>query len=146
MFGQYSCFPNSKCRNWASKPLTVYPTLSAHLFTSFAFMISDQTQRNFQIRRPMLARGMKAAGLSIIRFLTIIGHVFSYQAICCYVFSGPKSRVDPPRQITGSEFVAPPKIHCFSNLFSRRRKLEKMVPRAKEQESSTTKFVKTRSV
>ena len=34
-------------------------------------------------RRPLLARDIKAAVLGIVRFLTIIAHAFSHQAICC---------------------------------------------------------------
>ena len=41
---------------------------------------------NGLIRRPLLARGIKAAGLGIIRILTISGHAFSCQAICCQLF------------------------------------------------------------
>ena len=33
-----------------------------------------------------------AAGLGIMRFLTIFGHAFSYQAMHCYLFSGQKKR------------------------------------------------------
>ena len=38
------------------------------------------------IRRPLLARGIKAAGLGIVRFLTINGHAFSYKAMLLTVF------------------------------------------------------------
>ena len=34
-----------------------------------------------KIRRPLLARGTKAAGFGLICFLTIIGYAFSYKAV-----------------------------------------------------------------
>ena len=39
----------------------------------------------------MLAGRTKAAGLGLVRFLTMSGHAFRSKAICCYLFSGPKS-------------------------------------------------------
>ena len=48
---------------------------------------------------PLLARDIKAAGLGIVRLLTNMGHAFSYQAICCYLLSGPKYPVDYHPQI-----------------------------------------------
>ena len=44
------------------------------------------------IRRTLLAKGTKAAGFGLIRFLTIIGHAFNYQAMLLFVF-----RVQIPR-------------------------------------------------
>ena len=40
----------------------------------------SQRYQQKHIRRPLLVRAIKAAGLGIIPFLTIIGHAFSYQA------------------------------------------------------------------
>ena len=81
------------------------------------------------IRWPLLARGIKAAGFGIVRFSTIISHAFSYQAICCYPLSGPKSDVDSSRQIREFESFTSPKNPLFSSLFSSPTKPEKQLPR-----------------
>ena len=57
----------------------------------------------------MLAKGIKAAGLGVICFVTIIGHAFSYQASAVKVLARPESVVDPPRPIHISESVSTPK-------------------------------------
>ena len=79
------------------------------------------------IRRPLLAKGTKAAGLDLVRLLTISGHAFSHQAISCYLFLRSTSDVDPPRQIPIPLKIM--KILLFSNLFSRPKKSEKRDPR-----------------
>ena len=81
------------------------------------------------IRQPLLAKGIMAAGLGVIPFLTIIGFAFSYQAICCHVVIGLESVVDPPRQITNSGSVCTPTIVRTLRLFSRHKKPEKRLPR-----------------
>ena len=82
-----------------------------------------------KICRPLLVKGIKAVVFGIVRFLTISDHAFSYQAICCYLLSGPESRVDPPRQITNSGSVCTPQIHWSLSLFSRHKITEKQLSR-----------------
>ena len=68
-----------------------------------------------QMRRPLLASGIKDAGFGTVPRLTIMGHAIR---LCCYLFSGSKSVVDPPRQITQSRSVLSLKIARFLTLFS----------------------------
>ena len=46
---------------------------------------------NDLIRRPLLARGTKAAGLGLIRFLTIRGHAIQLSGYVVIVFEGPNT-------------------------------------------------------
>ena len=86
-----------------------------------------------ETRRTLLAKGIKAAGLGIVWFLTI----------CCYAFRGPQSVVDSPRQIKVSRSVSTPKIHLNLNLFSRHEKTRKTAPKAsRKQQKSIPKFIK----
>ena len=100
------------------------------------------------IRRPLLARGNKAAGLGLIRFLTIIGHALNYQAICCYRFSGPTSLVDPPRRIHLSRrSVSAPKNPSACRLVFKAQQIRKTAPKApRKRRNSNPKFIKTMSV
>ena len=77
--------------------------------------------------------------------LTIIGHAFSYQAICCYLFSGPKSVVDYHPCPPGFGYVTSPKIHHFSCLFSKHKKPEKQLPGLQKSKKSTLESIKKNS-
>ena len=61
--------------------------------------------------------GTKAAWFGIMRFLTIIGQAFSYQAICCCAVLGLESDVDYPLHINISRSVPTPKIIYFEICF-----------------------------
>ena len=77
----------------------------------------------------MLARGTKAAGFDLIRFLTISGHAFNHQDINSYLFLKPKISVDHHPQIPNSGSVISLKISLFWSLFSRPKKSEKRLQR-----------------
>ena len=72
------------------------------------------------IRRPLLAKGTKAACLDLIAVLTISGHCYSAIRPCFYVFRGPKYRVDYHPQFPNPGSVSSPKsLHfqaCFQKL------------------------------
>ena len=51
------------------------------------FLFSEEVCPN-EICQPLLARGIKAAGFFIVRFLIIIGHAFNYQASAVMLLEG----------------------------------------------------------
>ena len=70
-----------------------------------------------------------------------MGHGFSYHAICCHLLSGPKSCVDPPRQIHISGSVPTPKNHLFF-IFVKAQQTRKATPEAfKKRYNSTPQFL-----
>ena len=90
------------------------------------------THTDFLIRRPLLARGTKAAGLGLIVFLTFYqSALIAFQAIqlCFYVFRGLKIPHDLPHQIHFSRSGLSLKIVSCSSLFSRPKKSEKQLTR-----------------
>ena len=81
--------------------------------------IYESMKTDLEIRRPLLARGTKAACLGTDALFNNQRSCFSAIRLCSYVFSGPECRVDYPRQIPNSRSVTSPKIVLFSSVFSR---------------------------
>ena len=57
-----------------------------HQFFSSYYWIAKLYIYSKNIRRPLLARRTKAAGLGLVRFLKISGHAFSYKDMLLTVF------------------------------------------------------------
>ena len=89
------------------------------------------------IRRPLLARGTRAAGFGLIAFLLSSGHCYSGIRQCFYVFRGPRCRVDRRPQFHYSGSVSSPKVPSCSSVFSRPRKNQKS---GSQGVKKTTKF------
>ena len=81
------------------------------------------------IRRPLLARGTKAAGLGLNAFLTLSNHCFSAIRLCFNVFKSPRSRVDDHPQIPNSGSIISLKNILFSSLFFKPKQSEKRLPK-----------------
>ena len=128
---------------WAAAPHSRGVGGAGGLPNQFHFQIRVQytgsaTRKDGTIRRPLLARGTKAARFDTVPLWTIMGHACSYQAaICCYLLSGPKSVVDSPRQMPNSRFV----YHqnpCDFKLVFKAHKTRKTASQASRKESIPT--------
>ena len=121
-----------RSRPLGAKAGKAMPTIKANvvgILFEITFEIISQTLNEsiVEIRRPLLAKDTKAAGLALIRFLTLSGHAFSYKVLLS-VFSVQIGRCSP-RQIQNSGSATSPKILLFSSLFPRPKKSEKTVPK-----------------
>ena len=88
-------------------------------------------------------QGHQGCRVGIVRLLTIIGHAFSYQAISCYLFSGPKSReIGLARSRKRDSFYHRKMFGFYASLFSRRKKREDRSQVPQKRKSSTLEFIK----
>ena len=93
------------------------------------------------IRRPLLARGTKAAWLGIVRFSTIMGHAFSYKAMLLSVLraqiGGGSALPDPELRIR--YITKNPSIYKF---VFKAQETRKAAPKAsKNRHKSIPKFI-----
>ena len=113
-------------------PLFATPGFSTKTFKRDWLHIVDQGVGG-RLHWQLLHKGTKAAGLGLIRVLTILGHVFNYQAMLLSVFRYQIPRRLPPPDL-GLE------IRYFSknpiDFKPRQKKTEKRFPKQKRQKSS----------
>ena len=88
------------------------------------------------IRRPLLVKGIKAAGFGLIRFLTITSYAFSYLASAVMLLEGANRR-KIPWHINYSRFVALPKSIIIKLVF----KAQKTKKNNSQGLQTTTKIV-----
>ena len=75
-----------------------------------------------QIRRPLFARGTKAAGLDIVPLWTIMDHAFQLSGYLLWSVFKAQIPWDLPRQIAHSRSVCAPKSFCFQACFQGTKK------------------------
>ena len=95
-----------------------------------------------QIRRPLLARDTKAVGMGLVRFLTIIGHAFSYKAMLSSVLRAQiGGRFAPPDPELEIRFITKNPSH-FKLVF-KTQKPETRPPRTEQKRpTSNLTFIK----
>ena len=85
-----------------------------------------------EIRRPLLVRGTKAAGLELIRFLAISGHAVQLSGYASISLEGSNRTLITLASSTYQDPFASLKIHLFSNLSPRLKNPEKRCSRLRK--------------